>query len=74
MFFNLLLPVIIFSGGYNLKKKRFLQNFKYIVMFGFMSTLLNFLLTFSMTIAVNECGKFSLHFGRVKFSLLVGGG
>lgn len=56
MFFDLLLPIIIFAGGYNLKKKRFLQNFKYILCFGFASTILNFLIIFSFTLLTNEIG------------------
>ncbi|CAD8056382.1 unnamed protein product [Paramecium primaurelia] len=54
IFFYLLLPLIIFSGGYNLKKKQFLKNFKYIVSFGFLSTLLNFIITLTLTIGFNS--------------------
>ncbi|CAD8164329.1 unnamed protein product [Paramecium octaurelia] len=54
IFFYLLLPLIIFSGGYNLKKKQFLKNFKYIVSFGFLSTLINFIITLTLTIAFNS--------------------
>ena len=57
MFFYLLLPVIIFAGAYNLKKKKFLHNFKYIVLFGFISTLLNYLITVSLTIGLNATGS-----------------
>lgn len=48
--------MIIFSGGYNLKKKKFLKNFKYIVSFGFISTLLNFLITLTLTLLINQAG------------------
>ena len=43
IFFYLILPIIIFSGGYNLKKKRFFKNFSYIFLFGFFGTLINFI-------------------------------
>ena len=56
-FFFILLPVIIFAGAYNLKKKKFLHNFKYIILFGFISTLLNYIITVTLTIGLNATGK-----------------
>ena len=43
-FFLLILPPIIFSAGYTLKKKLFLRNLHYISLFGLLGTLLSFLL------------------------------
>jgi NhaP-type Na+/H+ or K+/H+ antiporter len=50
------LPPIIFSGGYNLQKRRFFKNFTYIVIYGLCSTLLNFGITVGLTVAINEGG------------------
>ena len=42
IFFNFILPPIIFNAGYNLKKKAFFKYFFYIVLFGVFGTILNF--------------------------------
>lgn len=41
-FFNLILPPIIFSAGYNLKNILFIKNFLYIFLFGFIGPLISF--------------------------------
>ena len=43
MFFNIVLPPIIFSAGYNLKKRAFFKYFFYIITFGIFGTVLSFL-------------------------------
>lgn len=53
----LILPPIIFAGGYNLKKRRFFQNFFYITLYGLLGTLVNFGIVAGLTIAINELGK-----------------
>ena len=45
---------MIFAGGYNLKKKDFGKNFKYILIFGLLGTLTTFGLIFGLTWAINE--------------------
>ena len=42
MFFNIVLPPIIFSAGYNLKKRAFFKYFFYIVIFGIIGTIISF--------------------------------
>jgi sodium/hydrogen exchanger-like protein 6/7/sodium/hydrogen exchanger 8 len=44
-----------------LKKKKFLHNFKYIVLFGFVSTLINYIITVSLTIGLNETGTHPIY-------------
>ena len=43
MFFNIVLPPIIFSAGYNLKKRAFFKYFFYIISFGIFGTVISFL-------------------------------
>lgn len=54
MFFNLLLPPIIFAAGYNLKKKYFFENFGHISFFGIIGTLLQFLIISVIGFILNE--------------------
>ena len=44
MFFNIVLPPIIFSAGYNLKKRAFFKYFFYIIAFGIFGTVISFLI------------------------------
>ncbi len=43
LFFYAILPPIIFSAGYNLKRKKFFQHFNYITLFGVVGTFVAFL-------------------------------
>jgi sodium/hydrogen exchanger-like protein 6/7/sodium/hydrogen exchanger 8 len=45
---------MIFAGGYNLKKKDFGKNFKYILIYGLLGTITSFGVIFGLTLAVNE--------------------
>jgi len=38
------LPCIVFSEGFSMKKRHFFKNFKYIFTYGFLGTILNFLI------------------------------
>ena len=53
IFFYGLLPPMIFAGGYNLKKKDFGKNFKYILIYGLIGTITSFGIIFGLTVAIN---------------------
>ncbi|CAD8127068.1 unnamed protein product [Paramecium sonneborni] len=53
-FFYILLPIIIFCGGYNLNKRRFAQNFFYIMLFGLFGTIFTFIFILLFTYIVNK--------------------
>lgn len=42
IFFYVLLPPIVFSAGYNLKRRSFFKNFTFVGMFGVFGTIINF--------------------------------
>ena len=45
---------MIFAGGYNLKKQNFGKNFKYILLFGLLGTIVSFGVIFGLTYLINE--------------------
>ena len=47
---------MIFAGGYNLKKKKFFDNFTYISLYGALGTLLTFGIIFGLTYLINKLG------------------
>ena len=56
MFFNIVLPPIIFSAGYNLKKRAFFKYFFYIIAFGIFGTIISFL---TVSFLIHYSNKFS---------------
>ena len=58
IFFNLILPPIIFAAGYNLKRKGFYKYFLYILSFGLLGTIINFLLVAPLTWLANHYNLF----------------
>lgn len=53
-FFYFCLPPIVFAAGYNMKRKKFFENFTNILMFGLFGTLLQFSLFSIFTYIVSE--------------------
>lgn len=60
VFFNFILPPIIFSAGYNLRRKSFFKYIAYIISFGIVGTIISFLIIASITYVLNSIGAFSL--------------
>ena len=58
VFFDLCLPLIIFASGYNLKRKKFFQNFNNVTKFGLFGTVITFILYASMTSIMFQMFKF----------------
>ena len=54
LFFHLLLPIIIFPSGYNMRRKKFFKNFKTIIWFGFLGSFLCFLFYYAMIYTANS--------------------
>ena len=49
MFFFVLLPLIIFATGYNMRREKFFENIKNIIKFGVVGTIVTFVVYFSLT-------------------------
>ena len=56
LFFDLILPMIIFPSGYNMRRKKFFRNIKTIMKFGFVATMICFSLYSAMTYFVWKGG------------------
>lgn len=61
LFFQYILPPIIFAGGYNLKKKKFFENFHFISLFGILGTIVNFGLMAGMVIFIDRMDWITLN-------------
>ena len=59
MFFNIVLPPIIFSAGYNLKKRAFFKYFFYIIAFGIFGTVISFLIVSALIHFSNKLNFFN---------------
>ena len=66
VFFTFVLPPIIFSAGYNLKKASFFKYFIYILNFGVFGTIMSFLWVAPITLLFNHfnCFYFPMHFNN----------
>ena len=60
IFFNIILPPIIFAAGYNIIKNKFLKYFLYIFLFGIIGTIFNIFLITLMTYTANNLEVFQL--------------
>ena len=52
LFFNLILPCIVFPSGYNMRRKKFFRNIKTIMKFGFVGTMICFAIYTAMLYGV----------------------
>ena len=59
-FFQCWLPLIIFASGYNMKRKKFFQNFSNISKFGLLGTLITFIIYSALTYSL--CNYFDLQY------------
>lgn len=51
---------MIFAGGYNLKKRKFFENFSYITIFGAIGTLVTFLIIYGLTYLINSLSNLNI--------------
>ena len=56
LFFDLLLPLIIFPSGYNMRRKKFFKNIGTIIKFGFLGTLICFAVYTGMCYGALQAG------------------
>jgi sodium/hydrogen exchanger-like protein 6/7 len=54
IFFDLIVPIIIFPSGYNMRRKKFFSNIGSIMKFGFLGTIICFAVYSGMTYFVNS--------------------
>jgi len=56
VFFYLCLPPIIFTSGFNMRRKRFFENIGYIILFGLFGTIITFIVFTLLTWGFMESG------------------
>ena len=56
VFFELILPAIVFPSGFNMRRKKFFRNIKTIMKFGFIGTLFAFSIYTVMTYGAQKAG------------------
>ena len=56
LFFDLILPLIIFPSGYNMRRKKFFRNIGTIMKFGFVGTIICFSIYTAMCYGVLRAG------------------
>ena len=61
MFFILLLPLIIFATGYNMRRKKFFENIANVAKFGLLGTVLTFLIYSALTVSLFEFFDFEMY-------------
>jgi NhaP-type Na+/H+ or K+/H+ antiporter len=56
VFFDLILPLIIFPSGFNMRRKKFFNNISTILKFGFIGTLICFTYYTALTYGASKAG------------------
>jgi NhaP-type Na+/H+ or K+/H+ antiporter len=56
IFFDVILPLIVFPSGYNMRRKKFFQNIGTVMKFGFLATVLCFAIYSGLFFAASELG------------------
>ena len=56
IYFDIILPFIIFSSGYNMRRNQFFKNIKSIVKYGFVVTILSFIIYLICAFYANKLG------------------
>jgi len=56
IFFDVVLPLIVFPSGYNMRRKKFFQNIGTVMKFGFLATLVCFAIYSGLFFAASELG------------------
>ena len=69
-FFYFCLPPIVFASGYNMKRKKFFENFKNILIFGLMGTLVQFTIFSILTYIVVKADILWKYNGHTGYYLL----
>lgn len=69
LFFNFILPPIIFSAGYNLKCKNFFMYFHYSILFGIIGTAITLFFIAFFTYTVNSLNIFEVNFSGMEILL-----
>ena len=64
IFFEIILPIIIFAAGFNLRREKFFANFGYISLYAVLGTVVNFIVTLVMMLALNKKNLFTLTNGE----------
>lgn len=68
-FFEYLLPLIMFSTGYNLQKEKVFRNFAYIIIYSFLGSLLQFITIYLIMGGLNSSGLFHAYGGSKVLSM-----
>ena len=61
VFFYICLPPIIFSSGFNMRRKKFFENIGYIILFGVVGTVITFIVFSALTYGFMKAGIFKLY-------------
>lgn len=70
LFFNFILPPIIFAAGYNVHQKNFFDNIGIITYHGLFCTIITFLVLSAFALLLNESNLIGVKFGEDEILLL----